>query len=402
MTGTRWLRVRALLDRQFAVVVLALLVVAGTGGYLAFDAYAGSNTTVRTTEVTVWEADGSFTHRAAVVDNESRAGPFEPGATVTNRSVYFQPVMPVLNGTFRYGYAADAGELTATVRPRLVIRSVGESGESRVEYWRVTRSLDSREATLEPGERVQTPFAVNVTDAAATADRVHEQVGDPGRTQVSVNVSVVLSGTAGGQSVDRTLRYTLPLSIEGDVYRVAPADETRAFTRTERTTITESPGPLAAYGGPALLALSLLGLAGLASARRDDRLALTDAERAWVAYRDDRADFDDWVAQIRLPAEARSRPVARADSLADLANFAIDTDSAVLESPDGDAYHVLHDGIRYTFTRPSPPSTAESEQAGGDSPTGDADAESALPDGRDDRSTGRTHAAESLGDEGRD
>jgi hypothetical protein len=400
MTSARWLRVRALLDRQFAVVVLALLVVAGTGGYLAFDAYAGSNTTVRTTEVTLWEADGSFTHRATVVDNESRAGPFEPGAVVTNRSVYFQPVMPVLNGTFRYGYVADAGELTATVRPRLVIRSVGESGENRIEYWRLTRSLETHEATLAPGERGQAPFAVNVTDAAATADRVHERVGDPGRTQMSVNVSVALSGTAGSQSVDRTLRYALPLSVEGDVYRVASSGETRTFTRTERTTVTESPGPLAAYGGPALLALSLLGLVGLASARRDDRLALTDAERAWVTYRDDRADFDDWVAQIRLPAEARSRPVAEADSLADLVNFAIDTDSAVIESPDGDAYHVLHDGIRYTFTRPSPPATAEPDR--GDSPTVGADAESALPDGHDDRSTGRTHAAESLGDEGRD
>jgi hypothetical protein len=61
---------------------------------------------------------------------------------------------------------------------------------------------------------------------------------------------------------------------------------------------------------------------------------------------------------------------------------------------------VLHDGIRYTFTRPSPPATAEPDR--GDSPTVGADAESALPDGHDDRSTGRTHAAESLGDEGRD
>jgi hypothetical protein len=279
-----------------------------------------------------------------------------------------------------------------------VIRSVGESGENRVEYWRLTRSFDAREATLAPGEGVVAPFSVNVTDAAARAERVHERVGDPGRTRVSVNVTVGLSGTVGGQSVDRTLRYALPLNIEGDVYRVASSDETRAFTRTERTTVTESPGPLAAYGGPALLALSLLGLVGLASARRDDRLALTDAERAWVAYRDDRADFDDWVAQIRLPAEARSRPVAEADSLADLVNFAIDTDNAVLESPDGDAYHVLHDGIRYTYTRPSPPATAA--PAEDDSPAVDADSPST--DGLDDRPTGRTHAAGSLGDEGQD
>jgi hypothetical protein len=397
MTDARRLRARALLDRQFLVVVLALLVVAGVGGYLAYDAYGQSNTTVRTTEVTVWEPSGSFTHQATVVDNESRtAGVFEPGATLTNRSVYFQQLMPTLNGTFRYGYAADSGELTATVRPRLVIRSVGEGSDGRVEYWRLTRSLGNSESTLSPGEHVRVPFSVNVTDVVATADRVHERVGDPGRTRASVNVTVTVAGTAGGQSVDRTLRYALPVRIEGDVYRVGASNGTPAVTRTERVTVTEPPGPLAAYGGPALLALSLLGLVGLVSARRDGRLALTDAERAWLAYRDDRADFDDWIVRARLPAEARSYPVAEAASLADLVNFAIDSDSAVIESPDGDAYHVLHDGIRYTFTAPPSPATAGTAEH--DPLDADAAAES---DGPDDRPTERARATESPTDDGR-
>ena len=191
--------------------------------------------------------------------------------------------MPTLNGTFRYGYAADSGELTATVRPRLVIRSVGDGSDGQVEYWRLTRSLGGSEATLPPGERVRVPFSVNVTDVVATADRVHERVGDSGRTRASVNVSVALSGTAGGQSVDRTLRYALPVRIEGDVYRVGASNATRAVTRTERVTVTEPPGPLEAYGGPALLVLSLVGLVGLVAARRDCRLAQTDTERAWLA-----------------------------------------------------------------------------------------------------------------------
>jgi len=361
MARVNRLRIRAFLDRQFALAVLVLVVLAGVGGVLTYDAYAQPNTTVQTNEVTVWEADGSFTHGATVVDNETKtAGAFEPGATVQNRSVYFQSIMPVLNGTFRYGYAADSGELDATVRSRLVVRSVGSGRERPIEYWRQTRSLGREEVTLAPGERVRVPFSVNVTEAAATADQVRERVGDPGQTRASVNVTVALTGTAGGREIDRTLQYALPVRIEGGVYRVDEAASTRAFTQPERVTVTESPGPLSAYGAPGLLALSLSGLVALAAARRGSRLTLTDTERAWVAYRDDRADFDDWISTVRLPAEAESLPVGEAGTLADLVNVAIDTDNAVLESPDGDTYHVVHDDFRYTFTAPSAPIAADS------------------------------------------
>jgi predicted flap endonuclease-1-like 5' DNA nuclease len=193
---------------------------------------------------------------------------------------------------------------------------------------------------------------------------------------VSVNVTVALSGTAGGQEVDRTLEYALPLAVEGSVYRVGSVAQVEPVTRTERVTVASEPGPLGAIGGPVLLGLALLGLAGLVYARSEDRLALTEAEREWLAYRDDRSDFDDWISTIRLPEDARSLPVAEADTLADLVDFAIDTDNAVLEQPGGGAYHVVHDGYRYTFEAPPDPTRAadevEPESGGGSDSAGEA------------------------------
>lgn len=107
---------------------------------------------------------------------------------------------------------------------------------------------------------------------------------------------------------------------------------------------------------------SLLGPVGLAYVRYDGRLALTEAEREWLAYRDDRTDFDDWISTIRLPEEARDLPVAEADTLADLVDFATDTDNAVLESADGERSHVVHDGYRYTFEAPPDPTRTPEER----------------------------------------
>jgi hypothetical protein len=361
MTGEGALRVRALLDRQFEVVVLALVVLAGVGGFLAYDAYAQPNTSVQTNEVTVWAADGSFTHGATVTENESRlAGVFEPGQRVANRSVYYTSLMPELSGEFGFQYAAESGEVDATIRQTLVIRSVGQTRDGeQVEYWRQTESLGSENATLGPGERIGVPYTVSVSTVQGRADRISDQLDDPGQTQVSVNVTVALTGTAGGEAVDRTVQYALPLSTEGRTYRVdAMTGGASPATRTERTTVVADPGALSAYGGPVLLLLSLAGLAGLVYVRSTGRLVLTDAERAWLAYRDDRSDFDDWISTVRLPNEARDLPVAEAATLADLVDFAIDTDEAVLAAPDDRQYHVVHDGYRYTFEAPPEPESA--------------------------------------------
>ncbi|PSQ30968.1 hypothetical protein BRD06_01490 [Halobacteriales archaeon QS_9_67_15] len=53
-------------------------------------------------------------------------------------------------------------------------------------------------------------------------------------------------------------------------------------------------------------------------------------------------------------------------------DFAIDTDSGVVEEPGGGAYHVVHDGYRYTFEAPAAPATDPLRITG---TTADADAE---------------------------
>lgn len=63
---------------------------------------------------------------------------------------------------------------------------------------------------------------------------------------------------------------------------------------------------------------------------------------------------------ILLPDEAHELPQAEAETLADLVDFAIDTDNAVVERPDAEEFSVVHDGYRYVYRPPSLP-TSEPE-----------------------------------------
>lgn len=360
-----WLRVRATLDRQYTVVLLIMIGLAAVGGYLIVDVYAQPSTETVEEEQQIWSPDGSFTHGATVIDNESRTGGvFDPGQRVENRSFYYQSIMPTLSGEFTYTFIADSGELTARIEQRLVIRSVDERGENEqaTEYWRRTEQLSTNQTTLSPGETVSVPFRTNVTDAAITAEEIRDRLDDPGRTQIQLNATVALTGTAGGREVDRTLEYSLPISLENGIYRVSEANDIPAITETEPRTVSRGPNLQWALAGPLLTTISVAGFLAMVYARRTERLTLTKHERRWLAYQDDRADFDEWITAVKPPEEVHDLPVGHAESLADLVNIAIDTDNPVLESPDGDRFYVIHDGYCYTFHAPPAPQNVNPEE----------------------------------------
>jgi hypothetical protein len=121
-------------------------------------------------------------------------------------------------------------------------------------------------------------------------------------------------------------------------------------------------------GVPIALVGSLVLLSGLFVAKRRG-LALDERERAYLAYRDDREDFDEWITTMSLPDAGDASSRIEAASLGDLVDFAIDTDSGVVYDPDRDVYVVFHRDSTYVYRPPNEERFTETtEQADEDSP----------------------------------
>jgi hypothetical protein len=371
-----WLRVRGALDRWLPVVVVALVVLAGVGAWVTYDAHVTAETTVERT-VDEWRVTGEFDHRATV---QSAAGAsVEPGTTVENLSVYVQDTMPVLSGTFSLGYE---GEAPADVRIRRLVRiqSVGDTTDGgQTVYWQRTQPVESGTVTLRPGGGARVPFSLNVTRATETARNASADAGSSGRLEVAVVIDVTVDRQTGAGAA-QTTTFALRALPDGGLYRVDSDGRTERFERTETVTVERAPGPLRGVGGPLLALVGLGGAVGLVAGRRRGAIALSARERAWLDYRDDRAEFDDaietvWLPSsadglVQLPSAARGLPVVEADALADLVAFADDRDEVVLESPGERTYHVVHDGYRYTYEAPPEPGTEPSAQTDPDRAVG--------------------------------
>jgi len=368
-------RARILLMDNFELVVLALLVVAGIGAFVTYTTHIEPGTTTEERQVSSWESTGEFFHRATV-QNDTEV--YAQGKVLHNQSVYFQQLTPELDGVFAYEYtASDGGNLSVETDITLRLQSVEADTEGNgTVYWETQDRLAAdTEAGIGPGERVDVPFSVNVTEADRRLATIDEQFGGtPGEKQALLVAEVSVSGTRNGAPVDRTRTYQLPLTNQGSVYRVDdPGAVVASDSRTEQVSVPAEYGPLRLAGGPFLF---LLGLAGLSAVGYYHRTAppLTETERTWYDYRQTRAEFDEWITTGRVPRELSEQPVITTESLSGLVDVAIDTGERVIEDEARNAYFILGESQWYRYEMPHRP-----EQSGEQS-SNDADGSGAQTD----------------------
>jgi hypothetical protein len=355
MSRSWGVRGRLLLEGWFAVVVVVAVVVAAVGGVATYTAYVSPGTTTEQRQVSSWEATGTYELAATV----SEPNPLYPvGTELADRPAYFLSVSPSAEGRFSFGYeASDGGSVDVTIQQVLVLRAI-ESGSDGgpVEYWRLTEPLGAESETgVAPGERVDIAFERNVS---ATYDRmagISERLGGtPGTTQLLVVSTVEFAGTVNGDDIDRTATYRLPIEVSGTTYQPgAVAGDGLDGSTTERITRQRTYGPLYRVGGPAALSVGLVAVAGLAYGRYDDRFTVSAAERTTLEFESTREEFDDWITTARLPEAVLARPRVEVHSLSGLVDTAIDIDARVFETPTGDAFYVVDEGILYVYESPT-------------------------------------------------
>jgi len=348
--GTHRLRVRAVVSSWFPVLVAALAVLALAGGWAAYTAHAAPGTTEERSERAHWRVSGSFQH-AAEVTNENPV--FDVGTTLSNRSTYFTSASPVLDGRYALTYTGlDAPDATIDLDADLVVRAANEED---VVYWTDRTPLDATSADVQSGEAASVAFSLNASRLAQRQSEIQASLGEaPGSVEAFVAVDATVEGTADGQPASLSLTHSLPVAVGGDTYTVGPAQtSSEPMTTTETVTVTNDYGPLWSVGGPLLFAGGVAGLAALGVGRRRDAFALSDAERDLLAFRDERAEFDEWVVRASLPDSLRDRPRASAESLADLVDFAIDSNTAVVEDPGSGTCYAVTDEMLVAYEPPA-------------------------------------------------
>ena len=385
------IRLRAMLDAQFTLILIVCVILAAAGGFLVYGTYVDPGTEEETREVSSWSFDAEYTHSAEVTEpNEV----FEVGSVLENRETYFTRIAPELDVVAGIEYAAEQSEdVEVSVESVLVIQNAGDG----VVYWEETEPLAS--TTVEnpdPGEPVVAEFTLDSSEIDQRASSIEEDLGaSPGQTETFVSTQIELEGTLNGEPITRSPSLELGIDHAGDTYTVDdPGPESDTVSQDVTESVEQTHGPLRSIGGPLLLVIGVVAGAGLSYARHEDRLGVSEAERAYLSYRDDRSEFGEWITRIRLPPEAHDRPEAHAESLRDLVDFAIDNETGVIEDPETGAFHAVTGEFVYTYRRPA---VTASDPADDGSEGGETADDASTEEGSESDSTAEPLAAGATG-----
>ncbi|MDB9252876.1 DUF5305 domain-containing protein [Halorubrum ezzemoulense] len=350
---------RALLAKYLPLIVVACLLIAAGGGYLAYDAQTAPDTRTETRPAGSWTVESGFEHGAEVVNGTSV---FPAGTRLENRSLYFTELAPTLGGEYVVTHRGEVESATGTVELRLVTEAIDESSASGqgqsgpTVYWRETDPLATEDIEgLAPGESHRVAFEVNTTAVSERIAEIESELGaSPGTTRVSVVARTDLEAEVAGQRfVDgRTDRLDIEpgaqtYSVERDVSPAGTYDASRTVA------VSVEPSPLKQYGGLLLMVLGTSGAVLTGTAIRRNSISVRDHEQAQLDYARTRSDLDQWISTGTVPGDDDERTVVELNSLRDLVNVAIDSDRRVIERSDArPRFVVLDDDVRYVFDPP--------------------------------------------------
>lgn len=378
------LRLRRLLDRRFTVIIALLVAFAAVGGWVAYTAHVNPGEQTDEQVISTVSVSGYYNHGATVTEQNPA---FAIDSRLSERAVYPVEPAPELSGAYTFSYSASsASDVSVKIRQTVTVRNI----QDETVVW--SDQLNSRTVTaenVEPGEEVTAPLSVDVNSVQQRIGRIEEALGAlPGSYEVVVVTRPTLSGTLNGQSQTASRSETLTVIPNRNVYEVTTdSAERNEITQTETITTTRERGPVMGIGGPLGVIVAVLAILGLAWGRHSGSLRLTAKEQAWLDYRDDRTEFNEWITRVELPRDTHNSIEARAASLQDLVDVSMDMDAPVVEDPLTGDFFVNDGGQLYRY---SPP-----ELVGASPESDDTDTQNPAAD-----SPGQAAGADVMGDGG--
>lgn len=341
-----------MLDDWFAVIVLALVIVAALSGWWAYQVNLVPDVETEQRLSEQWSESTDFQH-GAVITNETL--PFSEDNVVSNRPIYYTAVADQLDGSYSYSYTADSGSLGVSTETFLLIRSGELDGGNMTEtYWDIRQPLENQTTTLEPGDTQSVEFAVSIPSVLDTIGTAESQLGSSeGIVDVRVVAVSDISGTANGNEVNQTYRSEMPMVVTPSTFRVTDTqtiDEPhRSFETVE---VLAQPDPIGAYGSILVFGLGIALLVLLIGFRYRGYIELTDEERELVEITQARQRFTEWITTGEFPSEREYDETVLVDDLEGLVDVAIDTNKRVIEDTQLGVFTVLDDAYIYIYVQP--------------------------------------------------
>lgn len=348
--------------QRYTTVILAVFVltaVLGAGGLYFINSSPEVNEQTET--IAEWSTAAAFSHSAVV---HSGTTVFSIGEQLTDRSLYFTQVSPIIDGEYIISHDGQISDGGGTIDLWLVLRSSEQrtvDGQKQdVTHWEQRKRLRTVDAQpFTSGDVQRVPFSVNTSAVREQLAQIESELGaSPGTTEAVVVSDVSFTGVVAGEQLSETRSDEIQIALESNTVTIASDVEpptTQAVT--EVITTSAAPPVLLSYAGTSVIIIGITGSVSFLWLNSIGAFTLSPAERRRREYQRTREEYDQWICRGSVP-EIEPQLAIELDTLADATTVAVSNGSVVIEQLQPvHQYVVLKENIIYRFTPPD--STAE-------------------------------------------
>lgn len=335
--------VRQFLNSNFTVLIVSLLFLAAIGGGLMYLTFGDTASEYEQQTVATAATTSEYQYSATVQEQNPV---FPVGAELANRTHFFTKATPILDGKYTFTYGTEDGELDATSEVVLVLKNTADNEV----VWSDEDGLGTTESV--DGQTV-TEFSINMTALNNRLAAIERDLGtSPRYIDIAVVTQTTLTGELAGQQVSKTFVDELSIVPQDETYRVISGPEPDSGMEITESRLVKSSSGISQKLGPILLFfLSTGAIVGLTIAKRTGRFgAQSDSEQS-LGFNRHRRAYDDWISRGTV-SSSQSKPAVKMETLEDLVDLAIDSDSRVIEDVKRGNYYVLEGDISYIFMPP--------------------------------------------------
>jgi len=312
-------------------------IVAAAIAVLGILAFVGAGTTYmnppveQVSEQTNQQSFATGVDTTTVVTNGTAL--YTEGEQLRNEPVYFTQASP--NLTYHLWATVPEGQ-PVTVSQRLTLKLTGARDEN---VFYESRRVFAADRTNVSDGRFWTNETVNMSNIRQLVTEKRGAIGAVGTMSVELKLSV----TYQTDEYEGSLNATTPLVLSERAYWLGgnlANQETRSTTVTRQ--VQQRPDMVRAWSYTAL-GTGLLVIAGVVLV--GSRRMTPEAYKTEVAH----SRHDEWISNGEIPTKSE-KDYVRTDTLEDLVDIAIDSNSRVIYDRDLDTYAVIQGDLVYYYT----------------------------------------------------
>lgn len=346
----RSIRIRALLDEWFTLLLLVFIVLAAVGGWWSYQVHATPEVEQNEVVIEQWSESTAYDH-SAVITNDSLV--FNEGERVRNRPVYYVSLSREVDVTYSYQHTAEDGSVDVTTDMQLQYR--GTEGDTVL--WQYSEPLASQsEENITADEPHTVNATIDIDSVFDTITTVEQELGAAGSIQIRVISTSNVEGTLGGQSVSNTYESTMPITVNPQTLRVLEMETIdESGERTDTVEQTVAPTTAETIGSSVVLIVGIGVLGALLLARKTGYIHLSQEDRELLETYQQEQEFSEWITHGTFPSERDYEATILVDDLEGLVDVAIDTNKRVIKDEQLGVSTVLDDDYVYVYVRPDSP-----------------------------------------------